>query len=72
MKNETMAILTWPFKAALSFTGFILELGGRFLALLLGVVLMIVGIVVSLTFIGAIIGIPMALFGFALVMRGLF
>ena len=67
-----MDILVWPFKALWSLTAFILEATGRLLAVLLGFVLMIVGVVVSLTVIGAIIGIPIALFGFALVMRGLF
>lgn len=67
-----MAVLTWPFKALWSLTAFILEATGRLLAVLIGVVLMIVGILVSLTVIGAIIGVPIALFGFALVIRGLF
>ncbi len=67
-----MAVLTWPFKVFWSLTTFILEATGRLLAVILGLVLMIIGVLVSLTIIGAIIGIPIALFGFALVIRGLF
>ena len=34
--------------------------------------LMIIGVLVSLTVVGAIIGIPLAVFGFLLMVRGLF
>jgi hypothetical protein len=72
--NEgTMAnILVWPFKALWELTAFILQAGGRLLAVVLGGVFMLVGALISLTVVGAAIGIPMALFGFALVLRGLF
>ena len=38
----------------------------------LGLALLIVGIVVSLTVIGAIVGIPLIIFGFLLIIRSLF
>jgi hypothetical protein len=38
----------------------------------LGLALLIVGIVISLTIIGAVIGIPLAALGFLLIVRGLF
>jgi len=41
-------------------------------AAVLGLVLMIVGVVVSLTVVGAIIGVPLAIFGFMLMVRSLF
>ncbi|NIM95326.1 MAG: hypothetical protein GTO18_16650 [Anaerolineales bacterium] len=62
----------WPFVAIWRFLTFILELTGRLVAVLLGAVLVVAGIVLSLTFIGAILGVPIALFGFLLMMRGLF
>jgi hypothetical protein len=34
--------------------------------------LMIVGVIVSLTIIGAIVGIPLIVFGFLLIIRGIF
>jgi hypothetical protein len=62
----------WPFVAIWRLLTLILELTGRLIAILLGCVLMIVGVVVSLTVVGAIVGVPIAIFGFLLVMRGLF
>jgi len=41
-------------------------------AVLLGLVLMILGVLASLTIIGAVIGIPMLLLGLMLVIRGIF
>jgi hypothetical protein len=38
----------------------------------LDLVLVIVGIVISLTVVGAIVGIPLAIFGLMLMVRGLF
>ena len=67
-----MEILLLPFKAIWRFVTLIFELTGRLLALVIGVVLMIVGVLISFTIIGAILGIPLAIFGFLLTMRGLF
>jgi hypothetical protein len=41
-------------------------------AAVLGLVLMVVGVIISLTIVGLIIGIPLILFGFLLVVRGFF
>ncbi len=62
----------WPFWALWQLVATIIELVGRFVAILLGFVLVVVGGLVSLTIIGAIIGIPLMLFGGLLVLRGLF
>jgi len=45
---------------------------GRLVAVVLGAVLMILGGLVSLTIVGAIIGIPLAVVGLLIVLRGLF
>ena len=70
--SSVASCLTWPFVALWRLVAFIFELTGRFLAIVLGIVFMIVGVIVSLTVIGAIIGIPMILFGLMLVIRGFF
>ena len=70
--SSITSCLTWPFVALWRLVAFIFELTGRFLAIVLGIVFMIVGVIVSLTVIGAIIGIPMILFGLMLVIRGFF
>ena len=49
----------------------IIGLTGRFVAMLIGVVFIVVGLLISLTIVGAIVGIPLALFGLLLVVRGL-
>ena len=62
----------WPFVALWRLLATIVELTGRFVAMVLGIVLIVVGIIVSLTVIGAIVGIPLALIGLLLFLRGLF
>ncbi len=62
----------WPFVALWRLVTWILEMTGRFVAILLGIVFMVVGVIVTLTVIGAIVGVPMFLFGVLLVLRGLF
>ena len=65
-------LILWPFVALWRFVATIVEMSGRLVAAILGLVLMIVGVIVSLTVIGLIIGIPLILFGFLLVVRGFF
>lgn len=62
----------WPFAAIWRLLAVIVEMTGRFAAMLIGLVLIVVGVVVSLTIIGAIVGIPLALIGLLLFLRGLF
>jgi len=67
-----MKILLAPFQALWRLVTFVFELTGRVLAIVLGIVMRIVGVLVSLTVVGAVVGIPLAVFGFLLTMRGLF
>jgi hypothetical protein len=62
----------WPFVALWKLVAGIVALTGRLVAVILGFVLLIAGILVSLTVVGAIVGIPLAIIGFLLVLRGLF
>jgi hypothetical protein len=62
----------WPFIALWRLLATIVELTGRFIAIVLGLVLMLVGFVVSLTIVGAIVGIPLIIIGFMLAIRGIF
>jgi hypothetical protein len=63
--------LLWPFVALFRLLAGILILGGRFLVMVLGMVLIFVGVLISLTIVGAIVGIPLALVGLMMVVRGL-
>jgi hypothetical protein len=62
----------WPFVALWRFLTWILELTGRLVVIILGIVLMILGAVATLTVLGAIVGVPLIIFGFLLTLRGLF
>jgi hypothetical protein len=64
--------LLWPVYALWKFLATIIELTGRFVAILLGVVLMVAGALLCLTIVGAIVGIPLILFGAMLTLRGIF
>jgi len=63
--------LVWPFVALFRLVAGILVLGVRFLVMVRGMVFIFVGILVSLTIVGAIVGVPLALIGLVMVFRGL-
>jgi hypothetical protein len=50
----------------------VIEFTGRLVGAIIGLVLMICGIIISLTIIGAIVGIPLVIFGFMLMVRAIF
>jgi hypothetical protein len=62
----------WPFAAIWKLLALIVEMTGRFVAMTLGIVFVIVGVIVSLTIIGAIVGVPLAVIGLLLFFRGMF
>ena len=62
----------WPIAVLWGFVTWTLRLTGRLAAVILGGAFMILGVLVSLTILGAIVGVPLALLGFLLVLRGLF
>ncbi len=62
----------WPFEALWWLVTTILALTGRFIVVVLGAVLMLIGGLISATLVGAMIGIPLLFFGVLLVLRGLF
>ncbi len=62
----------WPFAALWKLLAVIVEMTGRFVAMVLGIVFIVVGIIVSLTIVGALVGIPLAFVGLLLLLRGIF
>jgi hypothetical protein len=64
--------LLWPFYAIWKALTLILNITGRILCALLGLGLMAAGVAVSLSVVGAPLGIPLAAFGFLLAVRALF
>jgi hypothetical protein len=62
----------WPFWAIWKLVIGIVAGTGRLVAVILGLVLLIVGAVLTATVIGAIVGIPLIILGLLLMVRGLF
>lgn len=60
-----MHLLFWPFL-------FLIGLLGKLIAGILGFVLLIVGVILCFTIIGAIIGIPLAIVGLLLLIKAIF
>ena len=70
--SRDIPLLVWPFYALWRLLTLVLNLTGRLIAALLGIVLMTGGVAVALSVVGAPLGIPMAALGFLLVVRALF
>jgi uncharacterized membrane protein HdeD (DUF308 family) len=64
--NSFLNVILWPFRAIFNLVFFIIELVGRFLAAVIGLVLILAGVLVSLTIVGAIVGIPLIIVGVTL------
>jgi hypothetical protein len=62
----------WPFWVIWRFFTWIVKFTGRLIAIVLGFTMIIVGAVLSITVVLLPLGIPLIIFGFLLVMRGLF
>ena len=62
----------WQFVALWRLLALIIGLTGRVIAIVLGIVVMILGLLATLTVVGAAVGIPLMIFGFLLVVRGIF
>jgi hypothetical protein len=71
-KQQHVPVLLWPFYGIWWLISTFVEFAGRLVAAILGLCLMIVGVVVSLTIVGAIVGIPLAVLGFMMTIKALF
>ena len=70
--DNHVPILLWPFYAVWRLLTFILELVGRLLCVGLGIGMMVAGVAITLSIIGAPVGIPLAALGFLLLVRAIF
>ena len=70
--NTRVPILLWPFYAIWQLLTFILNIVGRLICSLLGIAFMIAGVAITISVIGAPLGIPLVALGFLLVIRALF
>ncbi len=73
-ENEDKQIpwLLWPFYTIWRVVTFVLELTSRIICALIGLALMAAGVAITVTVVAAPIGIPIATFGFLLLVRALF
>ncbi|MDR7870737.1 MAG: hypothetical protein RIN55_07770 [Tissierellaceae bacterium] len=67
-----MKILFFPFTIALKIVESILKITGKLVAVGFGFILTAIGILLSLTIIGAIIGIPLIIIGVTMIIKGIF
>jgi len=65
-------VLLWPFYVIWRLLNFIVSIIGRLLCALLGISLMVAGIAITLSIVGAPLGIPLASLGFLLLIRAVF
>jgi hypothetical protein len=70
--EKHIPILLWPFYAIWWLVTFVFEFIGRLLSALLGIGLMFAGVAITLSVVGAPLGIPLAALGFLLLIRALF
>lgn len=65
-------IITAPFRFGAWLIRVILEAVGRILAFIIGLVICAIGVALCLTVIGAILGVPLAIFGGGLMLKSIF
>lgn len=70
--NNSVPWLLWPFYAVWRLLTLILNITGRLICIVLGIALMMAGVAISLSVVGAPLGVPMTALGFLLVIRALF
>ncbi len=70
--EKHVPILLWPFYAVWWLLTFVFEFVGRLLCALLGIAMMAAGVAITLSVVGAPLGIPLAALGFLLLIRALF
>ena len=71
-QHKRSPIIVLPFVIVWSIFSFFLRLTGRVVAAVLGLVFMVAGIALSVSVVAAPIGIPLAIFGFLLMLRSIF
>jgi hypothetical protein len=70
--HHSTPLLLWPFVALWALLGFVLRAIGRILCALLGLGFMAAGVALTMTVVGAVVGVPLAALGLLLLARSLF
>jgi hypothetical protein len=75
MTEETtrrVPLLLWPFVLVWRLLGLVLNLTSRIICALLGLLLMVAGVAITMSIVGAPAGIALSVLGFLLLVRALF
>ena len=75
MSNSTdtrVPVLLWPFYAIWRLLTFVLNVVGRLIGSILGLGFMVAGVAITMSVVGAPVGIPLASLGFLLLLRAVF
>lgn len=67
-----IVMLTFPFRLLFEIAMFFITLIGKGLSLLLGIFLTLIGILISMTIVGLIIGLPIMMLGLSIILSALF
>ncbi|MCL2566268.1 MAG: hypothetical protein FWE24_10785 [Defluviitaleaceae bacterium] len=67
-----MRIILLPFRLIWFLLELVLNLTGRLICAVLGLVFMVVGLILTATILGSVIGIPLFIFGVILLLRSIF
>ncbi|MGA7160733.1 MAG: hypothetical protein WBZ48_07005 [Bacteroidota bacterium] len=71
-QRKRTPILLLPFVFVWAVFSFFMKLTGRVVAGICGLIFMIIGVALTVTLVAAPIGIPLAIFGFLLMLRSIF
>lgn len=71
-RPRSTPLLLWPLVALWALVTFVLRTAGRLLCAVLGLALMAAGVALTMTIVGAILGVPLAAFGLLLLARSVF
>jgi hypothetical protein len=70
--EKSVPVLLWPFYAIWRLLTFVLGVIGRVLCAALGIGLMIAGVAIAMSVVGAPVGIPLTALGFLFLVRAIF
>ena len=72
MIQLSLALITWPFRLLYKIGMFFISLVGKTISLMLGLVLLVLGILISMTIVGLVIGLPFIMMGSLIMLSALF
>ncbi len=67
-----LRLLTWPFSLAVRMIELVLSAAGRLVAFGLGLLTCTLGVALCMTLVGALLGVPMVIFGGGMLLKSIF